>query len=77
MPEGATTMNVNINGGSGDADLYIRFGARPTTTQWDFRPFLDGNNESVTVDNPQAGTWYISVRAFETINGVTLSGNVE
>ena len=77
MPEGATTMNVNINGGSGDADLYIRFGARPTTTQWDFRPFLNGNNESVTVDNPQAGTWYISVRAFETINGVTLSGNVE
>jgi serine protease len=77
MPAGATTMNVNINGGTGDADLYIRFGARPTTSQWDFRPFLDGNNESVTIDNPQAGTWHISVRAFATANGVTLSGNVE
>ncbi|TDF42138.1 peptidase S8 [Alteromonadaceae bacterium M269] len=77
MPAGATTMNVNISGGSGDADLYVRFGARPTTSAWDFRPFLDGNNESVTVDNPQAGTWYISVRAFQTFSGVTLSGNVE
>ena len=74
---GATTMDVNIGGGSGDADLYIRFGAQSTTSNYDFRPYLDGNNESVTIENPQAGTWYISVRAFATFSGVTLSGGVE
>jgi serine protease len=77
VPAGASVLNVNINGGTGDADLYIRFGARPTTNSWDFRPFLDGSNESVSVDNPQEGTWYISVRAFATVNGLTLSGSLE
>jgi serine protease len=74
---GASTLNVNISGGTGDADLYIRFAAQPTTADWDFRPYLNGNNESVTVSSPQNGTWHISVRAFSSFSGVTLSGSVE
>jgi serine protease len=77
VDSGATTLNVNISGGTGDADLYIRYGAQPTTSSWDFRPYLNGNNESVTVDSPQSGTWHISVRAYRATSGVTLSGSVE
>jgi hypothetical protein len=74
---GASTLNVNMSGGTGDADLYIRFAAPPTAADWDFRPYLNGNNESVTVSSPQSGTWHISVRAFSRFCGVTLSGSVE
>jgi len=77
VDSGASTLDVNISGGTGDADLYIRFGAPPTTANWDFRPYLNGNNESVTVDSPQPGTWHISVRAYSATSGVTLSGSLE
>jgi serine protease len=77
VDSGASTLDVNISGGTGDADLYIRFGAQPTTADWDFRPYLNGNNESVTVDSPQSGTWHISVRAYSATSGVTLSGSLE
>jgi serine protease len=76
VEDGASTLDINISGGTGDADLYVRYGAQPTTTSYDYRPYLNGNNESVTVNSPQTGTWYISVRAYSTVTGVTLSGSV-
>ncbi|MEP1383190.1 MAG: S8 family peptidase [Paraglaciecola sp.] len=76
VESGASTLSVDISGGTGDADLYIRYGAQPTLGNWDYRPYLNGNNESVTVSSPQAGTWYISVRAYRATTGVTLSGSV-
>lgn len=72
IPANATNLTFQITGGSGDADLYVRRGAAPTTSAWDYRPYLDGNEETVTVANPQAGTWYVMVRAYRTYEGVTL-----
>jgi hypothetical protein len=70
-------LDVNISGGTGDADLYIRYGAQPTTSNWDYRPYLNGNNESVIVNDPQTGIWHISVRAYSATSGVTLAGSLE
>src|SRR5205085_2912737 len=42
VPAGKDTLTVTISGGSGDADLYVRFGAQPTTTTFDCRPFVSG-----------------------------------
>jgi len=66
-------MRVAINGGSGDADLYVRYGSQPTTSSWDYRPYLNGNNETVDVNNAQTGTWHIGIRAYRTYSGVTLT----
>jgi serine protease len=77
VASGASTLDVNISGGTGDADLYIRYGAQPTTSNWDYRPYLNGNNESVIVNDPQTGTWHISVRAYSATSGVTLAGSLE
>ncbi|HPC95729.1 MAG TPA: pre-peptidase C-terminal domain-containing protein [Sedimentisphaerales bacterium] len=72
VPSGQTKLQISISGGTGDCDLYVKQGALPTTTSYDYRPFLSGNNESVTVDSPTAGTWYIMLRAYSTYTGVTL-----
>ena len=77
VASGASTLDVNISGGSGDADLYIRYGAQPTTSNWDFRPYLNGNDESVVIDSPQAGVWHISVRAYSATRDVTLAGSLQ
>jgi serine protease len=72
VPAGTLTLTFHMSGGSGDADLYVRFGAQPTLSTWDSRPFLFGNNETVSVTNPQSGLWYVMVHAYDPYAGVTL-----
>ena len=74
VPAGSTSLNAEITGGTGDADLYVRFGAEPTTSTYECRPYKWGNEETCTVNNPQAGTWYISVRAYSAFSGLTVRG---
>ncbi len=77
LPSGVGEATFEITGGTGDADIYVRHGAQPTTSTYDYRPFLVGNEETVEVDNPDAGTWYIMVRAYEAFDGVTLNVSYE
>jgi serine protease len=73
IPAGTTKLVVNISGGTGDADLYVRAGAAPTTTSYTCRPYLSSNTESCTINNPTAGTtYYIGVRAYSTYSGVNM-----
>ncbi|GJM09516.1 MAG: hypothetical protein DHS20C11_17920 [Lysobacteraceae bacterium] len=72
VPAGMGSLDVDISGGSGDGDLYVRFGSQPTTSSYDCRPYKNGNNESCSFNNPAAGTWHISIRAYSTFSGVTL-----
>lgn len=72
VPSGATDLIVAINGGTGDADLYVRAGAQPTVSNYDCRPYLWGNDENCFIANPQATTYYINVVAYESFSGVTV-----
>ncbi|HUS65469.1 MAG TPA: pre-peptidase C-terminal domain-containing protein [Kofleriaceae bacterium] len=73
IPAGARNLTITTSGGSGDADLYVRRGAQPTTDAWDFRPYEDGNDEAVQVVAPDSGRWYLMVRAYQAFSGVTLT----
>jgi hypothetical protein len=73
IPAGTTSLVVNISGGTGDADLYVRAGAAPTTSSYSCRPYLGGNTETCTINNPTAGTtYYIGVRAYTAYSGVNM-----
>ncbi|HEX5635718.1 MAG TPA: S8 family peptidase [Gammaproteobacteria bacterium] len=72
VPTGMSSLKVNMSGGTGDADLYVRFGSAPTTSSYNCRPYLAGNVEACHFTNPTAGTWFISVRAYSSFSGVTL-----
>jgi len=48
--------------GTGDADLYVREGAQPTTSSWDQRPYTNGSNETVAIEGE--GSYYVSVRGY-------------
>ena len=73
VPAGAR-FDAAISGGSGDADLYTRFEAQPTTSSYDCRPYRNGNSESCS-DTNGAGTYFIMVRGYRDFSGVTLSVN--
>jgi xanthomonalisin len=75
VPSGASNLKFAISGGTGDADLYVKRGSAPTTSSYDCRPYVTGNNESCTTTSPTAGTYYIMVRAYSGYTGVTLTGS--
>jgi uncharacterized protein YkwD len=72
VPQGATNLRFVQSGGTGDADLYVRLGAAPTRKVYDYRPYLDGNEETVTPKPASAGTWYFMVRAYADYAGVSV-----
>jgi vibriolysin len=72
VPASQTSLAIVMSGGTGDGDLYVKLGAQPTLTVYDYRPYLSGNNESVTVSNPTAGDWYISVYGYSAASGISL-----
>lgn len=52
-----------LNGGKGDADLYVRRGFKPTLSQFDQASKNLGNHERVMLNTPKAGTYYAMVHA--------------
>ena len=69
---GTASVTVVMSGGTGDADLYVRVGAATTTTAYTCRPYKEGNDETCTFRNPQAGTWHIGVRGYTAYSGASL-----
>jgi serine protease len=75
VPAGQTSLVFQLSGGTGDADLYVRQGAKPTTATFDCRPYVTGNNETCTFSNPAATDYYVMLNGYATFSGATLVGH--
>jgi len=61
----ATNLNVVMSNLSADVDLYVRQGAKPTSSSYDCRPYVGGTtSESCEVTSDSAVTWYIGVQGY-------------
>jgi hypothetical protein len=65
-------LRFQISGGSGDADLYVRFGEPPTLDEYDCRPYNVGNDETCEFSGPSVGDWYVMIHGYNAYSGVTL-----
>ncbi len=59
--EGASDLVIELVGGKGDADLYVKFGGVPTTSDYDCRADAFGTWERCSFDAPSKGTYYVMV----------------
>ncbi len=75
VPAGATDLSFVMSGGSGDADMYVKFGSAPTTSSYDCRPYRNGNNETCDISNVQAGTYHVMLRGYSSYSGTSLVGS--
>ena len=75
VPAGATDLSFVMSGGSGDADLYVKFGSEPTTSSYDCRPYVGGNDETCDISNVQEGTYYVMIRGYSSFSSVSLVGS--
>ena len=78
IPAGQAVANFDLvpgTGATGDSDIYVRYGAAPTNSTFDCRPWTGGTvAENCSFTNPQAGTWYVRVVAYTTSSGYTVEG---
>src|SRR5205814_1943957 len=74
VPAGQTSLTITINGGTGDADLYVQAGTKPTTTAYACRPYKTGNSETCTFSPPAQGSYWVMVHAYAAYSGLTLTG---
>ncbi len=73
IPSGTTKLVVATSGGTGDADLYVRLNAVPTTTSYTSRSIGSTNAETITINNPTVGgTYNIRVYGYATVSNVNL-----
>jgi type IV pilus assembly protein PilY1 len=78
VPDDTTTLAFATSGGNfnrNGADLYVRHGSAPTTNNYDQRSNNQGNNETISINAPAAGTWYVGIYAnTQGNNGSSYSG---
>lgn len=75
VPAGASALKFVTAGGSGDADLYVKFGSAPTTTSFDCKSESSTNTETCSIATAQAGKYYVLVRGYSAFSGLSLTGS--
>jgi len=75
VPAGRSSLTINTSGGVGNCDLYVQLNAAPTTRSYLQRSKGPTNNETITINAPVAGTYYVMVHGYSSYSGVTLVAN--
>jgi len=75
VPAGATGLKFVSSGGTGDADLYVKFGSAPTTSAYDCKSAGSTNAETCNIATAQAGTYYVLLTAYASFSGASLTGS--
>lgn len=70
--DSASSVTVSMSGGSGDADLYVKSGSKPTASSYDCRPYRVGNNEQCSVSAQPGVTYHVLLRGYTNYSRVTL-----
>lgn len=75
VPAGATDLNFLTTGSSGDADLYVKFGSKPTLSAYDCKSTTPSSNENCDISSAQVGTYHVMLEAWNAISGASLKGS--
>ena len=75
VPENRSEINVQVSGGTGNADLYMKRASRPNGIEigdYDFKSANSGNLESIVVQSPEPGRWFIMLPTSSSYQDVEL-----
>lgn len=75
VPAGAVNLRFDTGTtGTGDADLYVKYGAEPTSGVHDCLSNGSNSAETCAISTAQAGTYYVKVYGYSAFTGVKLTG---
>lgn len=76
VPANQVVLDIRLYGTTvnGNADLFVKLGSAPTTTDFTFKSTRPGSSEVVSQFYPAAGTYYILVKGTTAYQNVALKG---
>lgn len=77
IPADARDFNVVTSGGTGDADLYVKFDTEPDRTDYDCRSIEPRTEETCTIADPAEGRHHIYVYAWSGIKDVNITASFD
>ena len=77
VPAGASLLSLMTYGGTGDVTLYVSRDVKPTTTSFQLRSQRPGNNETIRVSAPAAGTYYMLVSGVTNFSGLSVQARFD
>ncbi|MCV2364465.1 pre-peptidase C-terminal domain-containing protein [Paucibacter sp. DJ1R-11] len=76
LPSAASKLTVTLQGGNGDADLFVQKTAKPSTSSYACKSDGSTSNESCAITAPAAATYIVGVQAYAAYSGVTITATV-
>jgi len=73
VPVGRARLEIRTSGGHGNVDMLVLRGEVPSFNEYDRISATPNNAESVVVESPQAGDWYIALWGSAAYSGITLT----
>ncbi|CSC96751.1 leucyl aminopeptidase [Vibrio cholerae] len=70
-------LTIQTYGGSGDVDLYVKYGSAPSKSNWDCRPYQNGNRETCSFNNAQPGIYHVMLDGYTNYNDVALKASTQ
>lgn len=73
VPSGVAGLTFKTTGGTGDVDLYVRYGLTPDATTYDHRSMGTTNEDQITIEPSQSGTYYVRLYGYGAYSGASLT----
>ena len=77
VPADVGILTFKTTGGTGDCDLFVSRGAHPSDENYDYSSTNGNTVESISIDNPLDGPWYVLVKAYSPFRGVKLTASYD
>jgi PKD repeat protein len=75
VPAGAQGLKFVSSGGTGDADMYVKFNGTPSTTVYDCKSEGSTTAETCNIPTAQQGTYYVLMSGYSAYSGMSLTGS--
>ena len=72
IPHDAEYLRIITTGGTGDADMYVKFGGDPTLNNFDCRSHGLDNSESCVIEHPLSGAYHVMISSYSEFDGLTI-----
>lgn len=77
VPQNAKNLSIVLDDGSGDADLYVKIGSKPTLTSWACRPYMIQQQEVCALKKPPANNYYIMINGYSNYENISVKASYD
>ena len=77
VPTGTERLEVDLDGGFGEATLHMRYENTPTASEADHHSGAPGAGDKIGFNNPTPGKWHILLDSESVFSGVSITASFE